>query len=216
MYILQRLKKVKFSLYTKCAVVIIALAMLLRIVLTALGWPVTNSDESTMGLMAVHIASLKDFPIFIWGRTIWAHLKRILVQCCFMSLVFQSLRCDSVPCWSLPFSLYVCISWQACSIQKYGAGNTAFAKRRISHDGIHRTHGSWWLPRNSMLWHSSISSCLLACILLRSRSLSTLAEARMLAFGCWGLVVGASASGVTTFSIDYLDVRVTVSTILPA
>ncbi len=68
MYILPRLKKVNFSLYTKCAVVIIALAMLLRIVLTALGWPVTNSDESTMGLMAVHIASLKDFPIFLWGQ----------------------------------------------------------------------------------------------------------------------------------------------------
>src|SRR5258708_8415731 len=65
---LQRLKKVKLSLQTKCAIVIIALAILLRVVLTALGWPTTNSDESTMGLVALHIASLRDFPIFMWGQ----------------------------------------------------------------------------------------------------------------------------------------------------
>src|SRR3989442_8793713 len=64
---LQRLKQVRVGPYGAGAIVIITLAMLLRIVLTALGWPPTNSDESTFGLMAIHIASLKDFPIFLWG-----------------------------------------------------------------------------------------------------------------------------------------------------
>ncbi|HET7640974.1 MAG TPA: hypothetical protein VFK47_19855, partial [Ktedonobacteraceae bacterium] len=66
---LRRLKQVNISPYGACAIVIVTLAMLLRVVLTALGWPSTNSDESTYGLMALHIASLKDFPIFLWGSS---------------------------------------------------------------------------------------------------------------------------------------------------
>src|SRR5713101_4261775 len=61
-------KWVKIGPHGMYAVGIIALAILLRLVLTALGWPPTNSDESTMGLMALHIASLKDFPIFMYGQ----------------------------------------------------------------------------------------------------------------------------------------------------
>ncbi|HEV2580507.1 MAG TPA: hypothetical protein VGT44_06605 [Ktedonobacteraceae bacterium] len=52
----------------RAAIVIIALALALRIGLTLAGWPPTNSDESTMGIMAIHIIHGKDFPIFLYGQ----------------------------------------------------------------------------------------------------------------------------------------------------
>ena len=62
------MKWLKMSAYARAALGIIAFAVLLRIVLTALGWPPTNSDEANMGIMGMHIAALKDFPFFLYGR----------------------------------------------------------------------------------------------------------------------------------------------------
>ena len=49
-------KHVGRNRYGVIALPIIAFAVCLRVVLTALGWPATNSDEATIGLMARHIA----------------------------------------------------------------------------------------------------------------------------------------------------------------
>ena len=65
---LLNMKQVKISSYSIGAPGIIAFAVLLRIVLSALGWPPTNSDESTMGLIAIHMATFKDFAFFLYGR----------------------------------------------------------------------------------------------------------------------------------------------------
>lgn len=62
------IKRLKISSYGIGAIGIISFAVLLRIVLTALGWPPTNSDESAMGLMGMHIATLKEFPFFLYGK----------------------------------------------------------------------------------------------------------------------------------------------------
>jgi 4-amino-4-deoxy-L-arabinose transferase-like glycosyltransferase len=47
-------------------------------VLTALGWPSTNSDESTMGLIGIHIATLKDFSFFLYGRRYMGSVEAII------------------------------------------------------------------------------------------------------------------------------------------
>jgi hypothetical protein len=47
----------------------------LRLLLNALGWPQTNSDESTMGLMALHIASGRDYPGFFYGQNYMGALQ---------------------------------------------------------------------------------------------------------------------------------------------
>lgn len=47
----------------------------LRLVLNVLGWPQTNSDESTMGLMALHIASGRDYPGFFYGQNYMGALQ---------------------------------------------------------------------------------------------------------------------------------------------
>src|ERR1700680_1865405 len=75
---LPTIKRIKIGTYGMFAIGIILLALLLRIVLIALGWPPTNSDESTMGIMALHIASFKDFPIFIYGQPYMGALEAYL------------------------------------------------------------------------------------------------------------------------------------------
>lgn len=45
----------------------IALAALLRVALIGQDFPLTNSDEGTMGLMALHIAYHGQFPVFLYG-----------------------------------------------------------------------------------------------------------------------------------------------------
>lgn len=54
---------------------VLASAGILRIMLIALGWPLTNSDESTMGLMAFHIAFRGEHPIFFYGQSYMGSLE---------------------------------------------------------------------------------------------------------------------------------------------
>jgi len=46
---------------------IVAIATLLRFMLIYFNWPVTNSDEGNMGLVALHVAYQGDHPIFFYG-----------------------------------------------------------------------------------------------------------------------------------------------------
>ena len=46
---------------------IVAAATLARFVLIYFNWPVTNSDEGNMGLLAMHVAYHGELPIFFYG-----------------------------------------------------------------------------------------------------------------------------------------------------
>ena len=64
--------------------VIVCLAVTLRLVLMKLNWPVANADESTIDLMARHIAYLGEHPIFFWGQNymgaLQAYMGAILIH----------------------------------------------------------------------------------------------------------------------------------------
>ncbi|GAC1623607.1 MAG: hypothetical protein NVS4B11_18450 [Ktedonobacteraceae bacterium] len=62
------MKHLKIGRHELVALTIIACATLLRLVLIGLGWPFTNSDEATMGLMARHIAYTGERPVFFYGQ----------------------------------------------------------------------------------------------------------------------------------------------------
>ncbi len=47
--------------------VFIFIATLLRLILISLNWPVTNSDEANMGILARHVAFNGEWPIFFYG-----------------------------------------------------------------------------------------------------------------------------------------------------
>ncbi|HXL36592.1 MAG TPA: hypothetical protein VN954_05260, partial [Ktedonobacteraceae bacterium] len=61
-------KYVKIGVYELAAMAIIVFGTLLRVVLVGLQWPLFNSDEGTMGIMALHIASRGDHPVFYYGQ----------------------------------------------------------------------------------------------------------------------------------------------------
>lgn len=62
-------KYVKIGPYGLGALLIIAFAAALRIALISLGWPAINSDEGTMGLMALHIITRGELPIYLYGQS---------------------------------------------------------------------------------------------------------------------------------------------------
>src|SRR5438445_4895173 len=61
-------KQLGIGKYGLFALLIIALAVCLRLLLAALGWPTTNSDEDTIGLMARHIAYNGEHPVVFYSR----------------------------------------------------------------------------------------------------------------------------------------------------
>jgi hypothetical protein len=48
---------------------------MLRLILISNGWPVTNSDEATMGLQALHILMQGERPIFFYGQNYMGSLE---------------------------------------------------------------------------------------------------------------------------------------------
>jgi hypothetical protein len=61
-------KVFRISSSTLWAGAIILLAIILRLLLIANGWPLLDSDEGTMGLMAMHIAYRGEHPFFFYGQ----------------------------------------------------------------------------------------------------------------------------------------------------
>jgi len=72
------LKYLKIGKYELYAVALIVFAAGLRIVLAALNWPPTNSDEGTMGIMALHIAYHGETPQFFYGQEYMGALEAYL------------------------------------------------------------------------------------------------------------------------------------------
>ncbi|HEX9133089.1 MAG TPA: hypothetical protein VF844_12420, partial [Ktedonobacteraceae bacterium] len=72
---LLRIKQLKISTYGIYAFLIIVGAASLRFFLIAQGWPHSNSDEETMGIMAMHIAYNGEHPIFFYGQNYMGTLE---------------------------------------------------------------------------------------------------------------------------------------------
>jgi 4-amino-4-deoxy-L-arabinose transferase-like glycosyltransferase len=71
-----KIRKLKRGALVVAALILLAVA--LRILLVILGWPPTNSDEATMGLMARHIAYNGEHPIFFYGQDYMGALEAYL------------------------------------------------------------------------------------------------------------------------------------------
>src|SRR5437870_11155391 len=61
------LKRFRLGPYELSMFMIVVAATLARIVLIYFNWPVTNSDEGNMGLLAMHVAYRGELPIFFYG-----------------------------------------------------------------------------------------------------------------------------------------------------
>jgi hypothetical protein len=71
-------KRLYIDIYHMGAFAIIALATLLRVLLISQGWPELDSDQSIMGLMALHIADHGEHPVFFYGQHYMGSLEAFL------------------------------------------------------------------------------------------------------------------------------------------
>ena len=77
-------KRFSVNLATLCIYLVLLLAVLLRLILIHSNWPLANSDEATIDLMALHIAYRGEHPLVYYGQdymgTLQAYLGAILIQ----------------------------------------------------------------------------------------------------------------------------------------
>lgn len=59
-------------------VLVVLIGALLRLLLVGTGWPRTDADEATMGLMALHIAQGRHFPSLFYGQAYMGTLEAYL------------------------------------------------------------------------------------------------------------------------------------------
>src|SRR5437588_2175430 len=72
------LKQLNIGRYEGGAIAIIVVATLLRLLIIGHNWPVTDSDESTMGLMTLHILHRGEHPTFFYGQNYMGSLEAFL------------------------------------------------------------------------------------------------------------------------------------------
>ena len=73
-----RVQSVRIGGYELAAIAVIVFAFAARLAICALGWPQNDSDEGTMGLMAIHIANAGAHPIFFYGQNYMGALEAYL------------------------------------------------------------------------------------------------------------------------------------------
>jgi len=183
------MKQIKVSSFGIWAAVVIVLAILLRITLTALGWPPTNSDESKLGIMAMHIDSFKDFPIMLYGQVYMGALEAYIAAVLFpiFGASLLSLRLGT----TLLFALFLTSMYFLVSL--------LYTKKFALVTLVLLSIGSIMMLFTELMAHGGYPEILgfgaMAFLLASYLALSSGENAhphgrrRMLAFSCWGLVV---------------------------
>ncbi|HEY6407432.1 MAG TPA: hypothetical protein VIY29_08190, partial [Ktedonobacteraceae bacterium] len=71
------MKYIKITWHEISVIAIITAALALRMFLSSQNWPISNSDEATIGLMAMHIQR-GELPIFYYGQNYMGALEAYL------------------------------------------------------------------------------------------------------------------------------------------
>src|SRR5436853_4167642 len=71
-------KYLKLHSYNILVFILILVGISVRFALMAVGWPSIDSDEGTMGIMALHIAYHGEYPIFFYGQGYMGSLEAYL------------------------------------------------------------------------------------------------------------------------------------------
>jgi len=188
---LLHVKRLKIGTYGISAFIIIALAILLRILLIAQGWPHTNGDEDTMGLMAIHVAYNGEHPTFFYGQFYMGSLEAFLGAAFFhlFGVSVFSLRLGTV----LLFALFLAGMYLLTSL--------LYTKKLAVVTLVLLSLGSTIMLDTELIALGGYPellvfgtlSLLLASWLALSYDRYALRRVRLwrlIAYGCWGLVVG--------------------------
>lgn len=185
------MKYLKISLHEVAAVLLIIAATVLRLVFTVLGGPLTNSDEGTIGIMALHIAYRGEHPIFFYGQYYMGALEAYVAAAIFHLLgpSLFTLRLGLVlmitgflaSTYLLTRLLYS-KTWALVTLLLLGLGSSYVLGRELSAIGGYP---------ETLLFGSL--SCLLACWLALTCNPALPMRKRAWRFpvyACWGLVAG--------------------------
>jgi hypothetical protein len=174
------------SSYTFAALGLIALGVGIRIALLAQGWPHTNSDEGTYGVMAINIAFHGDRPVFMYGQNYMGAIQAYIAAGAFrlFGISMFNLRIGLV----FLFALFFCAMYLLTSLL-YSRGMALFTLLLLclgSSYVIYRqvqAVGGWTetLFFGAFLY---FVACWLALPVKRNLSL------RLAAYFGWGLLVG--------------------------
>src|SRR5437763_9429752 len=188
---LLRIKQLKIGSYGIWACFIIIVATLLRIVLIAQGWPHSNADEDTMGIMGMHIAYNGAHPIFFYGQHYMGTLEAYIAAAFFRlfgASVF-TLRLGPV----LMFALFLANMYLLTSL--------LYTKKLALITLILLTLGSSIMLDTELvaiggypelLFFGSLALLLATWLVLSLDQYSSPRKRlwRLIAYGCWGFVVG--------------------------
>jgi 4-amino-4-deoxy-L-arabinose transferase-like glycosyltransferase len=188
---LLRIKQLKIGTYGIFAFLIIALATLLRIFLIAWGWPHSNSDVDTTGIMAMHIADKGEHPIFFYGQNYQGALDAYLGVAFFrlFGISVFSLRLGAI----LFFALFLVIMYCLTSLlytKKLALITLVLLSLGSSFMLDAEIAGLAGYPE--LLFFGSLSMLLASWLALSYDQYSSPNRRlwRSIAYGCWGLVVG--------------------------
>jgi hypothetical protein len=170
---------------------IIVFSACLRILLVCLGWPPTNSDEGTMGIMALHIASHGEHPIYFYGQDYMGALEAYLAAVSFhlFGVSLLTLRLGVILLSSLFLaSMYLLTSllytkkMALAVLVLLSMGSSGIVLREI-----YATGGS-----SQTLLFGSLSFCLATWLSMTYNQDLTPAihSWRIAAYSLWGLVIG--------------------------
>ena len=188
---LLRIRQIKIGTYGILAFLIIALATLLRIFLIALGWPHSNADEGTMGVMAMHILYKGEHPIFFYGQNYMGTLEAFLGAAFFhlFGISVFSLRLGPVFFFVLFLTnMYLLTSLlytkklALITLLLLSLGSSIMLDTELVALGGYP----------ELLFFGSLSLLLAAWLAISNNQYTSLRKKlwRLLAYACWGLVGG--------------------------
>jgi hypothetical protein len=188
---LLHIKQMKIGTYGILALLIIALATVLRIFLIAWGWPHSNADEGIMGIMAMHILHTGEHPIFFYGQSYMGTLESYLGSALFHLFGISVFSLRLVPL--LFFALFLANMYLLTSL--------LYTKKLALITLILLSLGSSIMldtelvalaGYSELLFFGSLSMLLASWLAISYDQYSSPRPKlrRLFAYGCWGLVGG--------------------------
>jgi hypothetical protein len=168
--------------------VVIALAIVARIGLVAAGWPGTDSDDATMGLMAKHIVALGERPIFFYGQSYMGSLEAYAAALVFAFLGASefALKCGLILLYAcfmvIMYGFLVQITSRAWAL--VGEALLALGADEMLYHQL-EAYGGYL---ETLLFGAALIA--ITCWLVRTQGNATLTRRRYLALAGWGLAAG--------------------------
>lgn len=187
------LKNRKIGTHELLFVGLLVLAFVIRLGLISQGWPATNSDEGTIGLMGLHIAFNGEHPIFYYGQDymgphqayVAALLFRLFGPSLFMLrfgllLIFTLFLISTYLLTRLVYSK----GWALLCLFLLGAGSSFVMARELSAIGGY----------TETLLFGSLLFLLASWLVISYRPYQRLRECRwrIAVYLAWGLIAGTS------------------------